>query len=186
MRVATSVLAVALALAPIDLAAQDGAEGERDSGAYFGAVFKLSEIIDQTATFLGARAGLIHRERLGIGLGAYALLPRLDAPFLEDPINNFAYGGVEVEYTAWTTDRFHVAGMFLFGLGRRWRDQDNDDHDEIFVYEPTLRGEIELGGPFLLEVGGGYRFVTRITSRDTDNGDFSAPLAVVAFRLGPF
>ena len=186
---ALAVLSMALLLAvrPAAAQGQQAADGGFASGGFGAPVLKFSEMADQFATFAGARGGWVANHRFVVGAGIYALVNTVDTPDLIEPISQFVYGGLELEYVGLHTSPVHYSVLVFVGAGRRWRtDEPDPDHDEVWVVEPALNLELGPASFLRIGVGAGYRFVGRVTSGDVTNADLSAPFGALTFKLGSF
>lgn len=179
-------LATALSVSPAR-GQGEAAAGGFASGGFGAPVVKFSEMLDQFAAFAGVRGGWIANHRFVVGAGAYTLLNTVDRPGLLEPITKFIYGGFEVEYVAFWSEPVHFTVGTLVGAGRRFRtDLPDPDHDEVFVLEPAIGLEVNAASFFRVVGGFGYRYVSKETTRDTENSDYRAFLGSLTFKFGSF
>ncbi len=188
---AIACLCTALALTASPAVAQENAlmKGDFHSGGFGGAALKFSEMVDEFAVFVGGRGGWIANHTFVIGGGVYVLVSDLDLrdfPQLNDHGIEFVYGGLEVEYIGLSSAVAHYSVYTLVGIGR-WRfTPDRNDFDDVFVVEPAINVELNVARPFRIELGVGYRFVSRVTTPGLENGDLSAFSGALTFKFGSF
>ena len=181
------LVATALFCSPLQAQEQAAAAGGFASGGFGGVVTKLSEMVGEPAIFVGARGGWVLNHAFVLGGGAYALANTVDAPGLVEPISKFIYGGIEVEYIALASAPVHFSVMTLVGAGRRFRtDEPDPDHDEVFILEPAANVQVNVASFFRIDAGGGYRYVSRVTSGDIENDDLRAFFGALTLRFGTF
>ena len=181
-------LLIAMALsAPPAFAQDQPAAGGFASGGFGAPVVKFSSMLDEFVTFAGVRGGWVVNHTFVIGAGAYALVNTIDQPDLIEPISKFVYGGFEVEYIGLASEPVHFTILVLVGAGRRYRtDEPDPDHDELFVFEPAANLQVNVTNFFRLDAGGGYRYVSKETTSDTENSDYRAFFGALTFRFGSF
>jgi len=184
--IACLVIAVALNAPPV-LAQEQAAKGGFASGAFGAPVVKFSSMLGEFVTFAGVRGGWVANHSFVIGAGAYTLVNTIDQPDLIEPITKFVYGGFEVEYIGLASEPVHFTILALVGAGRRYRtDEPDPDHDEVFVFEPAANLQVNVTNFFRVDAGGGYRYVSKETSSDTENSDYRAFFGALTFRFGSF
>jgi hypothetical protein len=184
---AVLLIAVVLAARPVVAQEQQAAQAGFASGGFGAPVLKFSQMVDQFATFAGVRGGWVANHRFVVGGGVYALVNTIDTPDLVEPISKFIYAGLELEYIGVYTSPVHYSFLVFAGAGRRWRtDEPDPDHDEVWIIEPALNLELAPATFLRVGVGAGYRFVGRVTSGDTTNGDLSAAFGALTLKLGSF
>lgn len=183
--IACLMLATALAASPGF--AQEQAGSGFASGGFGAPVVKFSSMVDQFALFTGVRGGWVANHTFVLGGGVYTLVNTIDTPGLVEPISKFVYGGFEVEYIGLSSKPVHFSILVFAGAGRRFRtDEPDPDHDEVFVLEPAANLEINVVRWFRIAGGGGYRYVSRVTSGDIENSDLQAFFGALTFKFGTF
>lgn len=184
--IACLVIAVALSAQPV-LAQEEAAAGGFASGGFGAPVVKFSSMLGEFVTFVGVRGGWVANHSFVIGAGAYTLVNTIDRPDLIEPITKFVYGGFEVEYIGLASEPVHFTILALVGAGRRYlTDEPDPDHDEVFVFEPAVNLQVNVTNFFRVDAGGGYRYVSKETTSDTENSDYRAFFGALTFRFGSF
>ncbi len=183
--------------------------GEVEHGGFGGPVVKASQVMGNSAVFVGGRGGWIVNHRYVLGGGGYGMASRMDARgeaeafyldedgMREDLTLQFGYGGVEFEWIGRPDNLIHYSFYTLIGAGGVTyveKDDDNgrndrhdsDRSDAVFVMEPAVNGEINVTEWFRIALGVSYRHVTDVDLVGVDDADLSGVSGALTFKFGKF
>ena len=172
-------------------------------GGFGGPVLKLSQFNDDLGLLVGGRGGWIIGQKLTLGGGAYGLVN--DIPILFEDTDStrfldFNYGGFEMGIIIASNSLVHFSVNSLIGGGEvRYRNamfdemknEDYDweskwDHDQIFVFEPSVNVILNLSRWARAGFGASYRYVSGVDLHAIDDALLTGPAAVLTLKFGSF
>lgn len=167
----------------------DGTNGE-----YGAVVSRIGTVRNSTAVFVGGRGGWIIDRTFAIGIGGYMLVNDVQARVPDTSGNHLftmAYGGLEFEYSLFTSTSFRITFQELFGAGSISHEESpylnhRQYHDPFLVFEPGLYAEIEVTKTFRIGAGVSHRAVLFLSSKLASNADLSSPTGFVSLKVGLF
>jgi hypothetical protein len=194
MRITMGVLAL-MAMGP-SIQAQDREPPEsavgtrlRDFGGFVQLDARFGDMMGEFAAFAGARAAVLLKRRVYIGLGGAglatdnAVVPG-PTPGTTHPIR-MGYGGLLIGYVIPTNSFVEITTDVLVGAGGvKLRDVDTDD--AIFVFEPSVGIELNLSRVARLGFGAGYRFVGDTDLPGVEDSDLRGFTGTAAIKVGWF
>jgi hypothetical protein len=166
--------------------------GKYKSGGYGAPVFKISEIKDNFAFFIGARGGWIINHKIVVGGGVYALMNRIDADVQNGLRVNMGYGGVMAEYIMKPSNLLHLNFSLLIGGGGFGYGKNNDDvtdhidTDSFFVAEPEIDVMLNIVKSFKIGIGLSVRIVNGTEMQGIKDSDLTRVAGNIIFQIGKF
>lgn len=166
--------------------------GKIEYGGFGAAVIKSSEIGDDYSLLLGGRGGWTLNHAFSIGGGGYGMINRIILEDIEeDPVVQFGYGGLVLEYILNSRKLIHFSASTLIGaggVGYLWEQWHGYDVESVgfFVAEPELTAFINVTEFFRIGLGGSYRYVKGANLRGLDDRDLSSYAVNLTFKIGVF
>jgi hypothetical protein len=117
---------------------------------------EVGAIANRAGVFTGARASMLYRGYLALGVGGSLLAHRFPVPTASGvrPLKLF-YLGPWVELSVWDCPRFHVDLGALMGFGRSTGPFSRDG--DVLLLQPGVHGVFRLSQAFQLGIGLRYR-----------------------------
>ncbi len=151
----------------------------------------------QNAFFVGGRFGWVINKKYVIGAGYYSLINSLDVKSNEYPgeeFDNLNYGGLELEYYYFNSNKIHASASLLLGGGGVTIYLPAETSAKkikmtlnLLVYEPRLCFEYSIAPWLNASFGISYRLVTNLDGiYGIYNKDFSGPTGSVSIRFGDY
>jgi hypothetical protein len=166
---------------------------ETEIGGFIAPVTRFMEVRDEFGLLVGGRIGAVINHTWCIGLGGYGVgvdpTPE-DLEGLEDL--TMAYGGLFLEYVLKPHSVVHICVPILVGGGQIQFEGDyvdpesGDDSEAIFVVEPEVNLEFNITRNLRLNLGAGYRHVSRTDLVDFSDEDLSGVNGAITFKIGSF
>jgi hypothetical protein len=191
-------LTLAVALAPLSLAAQDRTliSSNEGFGGFGGPMFRITQAAGETMALGGGGGAFIVGKRFAIGGAGFGGTTKVDARLNGSNVRgemDFGYGGLTLEYIARSSDVIHPTFGVLVGGGAvsvwpddlrpRLRDRGNESFG---VVEPQLG--LELNVLHWMRIGGtvGYRAVIGSEESRLVDDKLSGASGTLVIRFGKF
>lgn len=134
------------------------------SNAYGAPIVKVGKINDDTAVFVGGKAGFIFKGDFTFGLAGYGLASKLKVPN-ENYYNNIniSYAGLLSEYTPYSDNLIYLNAEALIGFGSVGMSKNKyikENNSSIFVFEPALNIILNIHNNFRINIGSSYRYAS--------------------------
>jgi len=183
------------------VAHENGMKVGKKFGGYGGPVFRVSQVNNGTAIFLGGRGGCIMTNRFSISGAGYGMVNTIkltDEKNLQHMNSHSArlrmgYGGVDLSYAFASNRRIHGTISTLIGGGIASKSYSLTDSQEevskttgIFVLEPMIDIEINAASFIRPCIGIGYRQVLGSQLAGVTNNDLSGFVGRVSVKFGKF
>lgn len=174
-------------------------------GGYGGPDLRISSMLSQTMTLVGAQASWIAGHRILFGAAGYGLVSGVDTPSTMQIDGNpsrlgLVYGGIRLGVVATPNSLLHVTMATLVGPGTlsgisrvatpaefEVGYERRIGHAEgIFVVEPEVAVEMNLTTFMRVALGASYRYVTGVAQPGLSSANLSSPAGSLAFKFGVF
>ncbi len=167
-------------------------------GAYVGLNFKLANVNDENAIFMGGRGGWVVDHKVVIGFAGYGFLSDLHFNSDHDDTNtNLAggYGGFMLEYIILPHAPVHISIPLILGAGgiahtNNWDlnfwDQYSNKADAFFVIETGVEIEFNMIKFMRLALGITYRHTSNIQLENTEKNALNGLSTGITFKFGKF
>jgi hypothetical protein len=196
MRYTSLAVFVSLAASASAVAAQGP---ERDSaigsdlsgyGGFIGLDTRFGDMMDDFAVFMGAHAALLLKHRVYLGLSGAGLITNHYAPSAStDSAIDMGYGGLLIGYVIPMPGMIQLTADATIGAGgvklAGQSETDDEEWDELFVFEPGLSAEIRLARIVRLGLVG-YRYVGAVDTPGLTDADLRGLSGTANVRLGWF
>ena len=167
------------------------APGWRGLGGFVAGDVRFGSMLGAFAPFVGAEAALLlgHRAMVGLrGAGLATSRVRVSpVPSGEVDTLRMGYGGLLVGYMTPVLPRLGISVDALLGAGTVGVDGvDADDHDAVFVFEPSATLDLAPVAAVRLGVGVTYRFVGGASRAGVPDSDLRGFVGLARVRVGRF
>ena len=158
-----------------------GKSGLRITGAWGGSNIGLTSFSDENALMRGGFGALEFNKEVLIGFAGSHTEETIS---FDNGSDNFKmnFGGLYVSYIPRSYQVVHPKFSFLMGGGEA--KLNNEGKDNIFVFQPSAGGEVNLFRWFKLGLEGGYRFVSGTDYNRLNDDDFSSFFVEMKLRFG--
>lgn len=163
-----------------------------DFGFFVAPSFGLTQMDGSNASLFHLRAGIVHRDKLGVGGYVNTSLGQIFPQSETVPgvyMDYWTVGGF-IEYTAWSKSMVHLTFPVHVGYGEVQMDNEAGDaglgEANFFQIEPAALLEVNLLKHVRFAIGAGYRYVGDMTYRNFDGTDLSGVTGHVGLRIGLF
>lgn len=135
------------------------------SAKVFGApVMKIGKINNETAVFVGGKAGIKISNGFSVGLAGYGLASKLIVKN-ENHFNNVSinYGGLFAEYSPFSSQLIHLGAESLIGVGSINISKNSfvkENSETFFLFEPAINLRLNVHKTFKLNIGTSYRITS--------------------------
>ncbi len=182
----------------------DGNEGITVTG-YGAPEIMFSRVFNsEFGILMGGRGGVILNHKFIIGGGGYGLVTNHTVSYdignigMVDTRLMFGYGGLHLGYIFSSNSVFHLTlGALIAGGGagtyRHYNYDNNHDWSNgmientgVFVFQPSIGGELNVAKFFRLELTAGYRLVSGGSLTKVSNSDLSCFYLGLALKFGKF
>jgi hypothetical protein len=172
--------------------------GEFSLGGFGAPVLRVSEVQGDRALFVGGRGGAVINHSLIIGGGGYICTKTVKQDLGEFapgdlPDLYLMYGGLEVEYVAFSHKLVHFSAQALIGGGALAEEENRAAlcyrdrvFDGYFVAEPAANVEVNILPFFRVAAGAGYRYVDGVDLAGISNDDLAGVTYSLQFKFGHF
>lgn len=167
-----------------------------DYGGFVSADMRFGDIADDFGVFMGGTLALLLKHRVYLGVRGAGLITdeAVDgsAGTVNDPPIHMGYGGIVAGYVIPTRSLVQFTAETLLAAGGVKLDDDGhvEDEDEdwegVFVFEPVLGAELKLAPIVRLGFGVGYRFVGGVDTPGLEDRDLRGAVGTATLRLGWF
>ena len=175
-------------------------------GGYGGPDMRVTSVLGDPATLLGAQATWIMNHQYFFGVAGYGLATRVDTPEAMRIDGNpsrlgLVYGGLRLGVVATTPHSFlHVTIATLVGPGsltgistvptraefETGYERRLGHSETFFVLEPEVAGEASTATFMRVALGASYRYVTGVEHPGLSSANLSGPAVSLAFKFGVF
>lgn len=165
----------------------------RDYGGFIGLDTRFGDMMDEFAVFMGGHAALLLKHRVYLGVGGAALVTDHSTASADQTLD-MGYGGLLVGYVVPVPALVQVTAEVMIGAGGArlaerediGAEEEDEEWDALFVFEPALGAEIKLARIVRLGFGASYRFVGATDTPGIGDSDLRGLTGTATLRLGWF
>lgn len=163
-----------------------------DLGYFIAPQLGLTQIDGSMAALFQLRSGINIKDKYSIGAYFNISLNEIypESEILPDIYMDYWSVGGFFEYTLYSKKLVHITAPIYFGYGEVEMDDDEGDlefnEENFFQVEPSLLVEVNLHRNLRLNVGAGYRFVSKMNYRNISNNEISGFTGYIGLKFGIF